>query len=49
MRIGQFWRLLNPMRFLIMRFYCQKDSNCMTWQSMKGARQRDGLRTPGRI
>ena len=30
MRIGQFWRLLNFMRFLIMRFYCQKDSSYMT-------------------
>ena len=30
MRIGQFWRLLTFMRFLIMRFYCQKDSRYMT-------------------
>ena len=39
MQIGQFWRLLNCMRFLIMRFYCQKDSLYDT-ESMKGARQR---------
>ena len=30
MQIGQFWRLLNFMWFLIMRFYCQKDSSYMT-------------------
>ena len=30
MRIGQFWRLLTFIQFLIMRFYCQKDSRHIT-------------------
>ena len=34
-QIGQFWRLLNFMRFLIMQFYCQKDSSYMTWNLWK--------------
>ena len=51
MRIGQFWRLLDFMRFLIIRFYCQKDSRYMNdTESMKGARRKKSvLRTLGHI
>ena len=38
MWIGQFWRLLNFVQFLIMWFYCQNDSSYDT-ESMRGARQ----------
>ena len=50
MRIGQFWRLLNFMRFLIMRFYCQKDSSYMTRNLLKEQdAEKSGSRTPGRV
>ena len=49
MQIGQFWRLLNFMRFLIMRFYCQKDSSYMTRNLLKEQdAEKSGSRTPGR-
>ena len=50
MRIGQFWRLLNFMRFLIMRFYCQKVSSYMTRNLRKQQdKGKSGSRTSGCI
>ena len=50
MQIGQFWKLLNFMQFLIMRLYYQKDSSYMTrnlWKEQDV--EKSGLRTSGHV
>ena len=55
MQIGQFWRLLDFMWFLIMRFYYQKDSHSMIrnlWKEQDEEKKRlayFGLRTPDHV